>query len=590
MRLPSLLTLPVLLLVLSGTAWAARAPKPGAVTQAQFKSWQRTGEVTDLANLLDEAVEEKLRNQAREVRAKSGVELAVATVPGLPSGNWDKDLVALARRWEVGGREKGLGNTGVLLVLMPRDERWVLLWGYPGEGSRVVFAAERGGRPGFVGLGERYPPVQTLTEEFRVLAQLYAAYYGFALEPSGPRPGPVPSTAAERTAVIDDAANLLDAQARARLVGTLDEVRRHTGAEWIVTTTAGSAEATGWSSVDPQEFVEALGLKTRLQDRRSGELLAVIRASDGAGNFTAGAALQAALHAEPSAFRAPPLYERDLNKVAPGKTLDFSLRDFARRYAAHGGWALSPRWTQGSGLPPPRPDASISWAPPPPVAPKDSGRTGVAGAGTPTGQGGSSGGVTSSPRGTSLVGSMFGAYLPLMVLVWFWLTARALVVDRRGAWVRLLLVCVLGAPCGMALLALFSAGVFSSMRDKLPDGPAALVGSLGGIALGILLVEAVANPTFRKHSGGRLHSYFDLRKPTLSARWQRPGLMLCRWGLAGVGVGCIALGIAFGFAGGDVVALNSGRIQPAYVALGLALALVLFGAIKVAATELARAR
>ncbi len=587
MRLPSLLIFPVLLLVLSETASAARAPKPGAVTQAEFKSWQRTGEVTDLANVLDEEVEAKLRHQAREVRAKSGVDLAVATVPGLPSDRWGKDLAALARRWEVGGREKGLGNTGVLLVLMPHDESWVVLWGYPGEGSRVVFAAERGRQRSFMSMAKKNQAVQALTDEFRVLAHLYAAYYGFALDPSGPRPGPVPSTVAERTAVIDDAANLLDAQARARLVGTLDEVRRHTGAEWIVKTTAGRpADATAWSGVDPMEFVEALGLKSRFQDHHSGELLAVVRASDGAGNFTSGAALRAAFRAEPSALDAPLfLLERELNKVAPGMTLDLSLRDFARRYAAHGGWALSPRWTQGSGLPPLSPDASIAWVPPSSVAPADSGRTGVVGPGTPNEEHGSSAGVS-----TSLVGSMFGAYLPLMVLVWFWLTARALVVDRRRGWVRLVLVCVLGAPCWMGLLALFSAGVFSSMRDKLPDGPAALVGSLGGITLGILLVEAVANPTFRKHSRGRLHSYFELGKPSLSARWRQPGLMLCRWGLAGVGVGCLALSIAFGFAGGDVVALNSGRIQPAYVALGLALALALVGVFKVAAAEFAQAR
>jgi hypothetical protein len=39
-----------------------------------------------------------------------------------------------------------------------------------------------------------------------------------------------------------------------------------------------------------------------------------------------------------------------------------------------------------------------------------------------------------------------------------------------------------------------------------------------------------------------------------------------------------------------VVALNSGRIQPAYVALGLALALALVGVFKVAAAEFAQAR
>ncbi len=192
------------------------------------------------------------------------------------------------------------------------------------------------------------------------------------------------------------------------------------------------------------------------------------------------------------------------------------------------------------------------------------------------------------PSGTSLVGSMFGAYGPLMGLLWFWLTARALVVDRRGAWVRLLLVCLLGAPCWTALLGLFCAGIFSSMRDKFDDGPAAFVGCLGGVMLGFMLVEAVANPTF-KDRRGRYRSYFDLRNPSLSARWQRPGLVLCRWGLAGVGLGSIALSVTFGFARGPVEVINAGRFPPAYIALGLALALALVGVIK-AAAELARAR
>jgi len=586
----SVLALPILLLVLGGTGWAAGATKPGAVTRAQFKSWQRTGEVTDLANVLDEAVEAKLRNQAREVRAKSGVDLAVATLPGLPSGDWGKELAALARRWEVGGRDKGLGNTGVLLAIMPRDGRWVLLWGYPGEGSEVVFAAERGGRPGFVGTGDKPLPVKLLTDEFRVLAHLYAAYYGFALDPSGPRQEPGAATTAERTAGIDDPVNLLDAQARARLEVTLDDVRRHTGATWIVKTIAGSAEDTRRYVVDPQQFVEAAGLKDRLKDRRSGELLAVVRASDGSGNFTAGAALKAAFHAEPSAFRGPPLYERERTKVAPFKTLDLSLRDFARRYAAHGGWALSPRWTKSSGLPPLSPDASIQWAPAttqrtPSAAPSSP----VAHKASGNGQSWGSGGVVSSPPTTSLVGVMLGAYAPLMGLLWFWLTVRALVVDRRAAWVRLLVVCILGAPCWTALLALFSAGVFSSSRERLGDGLAAFVGALGGAMLGFMLVEAVANPTF-KDRRGRYRSYFDVRNPSLSARWQRPGLILCRWGLAGVGLGSIALGIAFGFARDPVVSLNSGGLQPTHVAMGLAVALALVGLIKVAAAERTRER
>jgi hypothetical protein len=588
------LALPLLLLAMGGTGWAAGATKPGRVPRSQFASWKRTGEVTDLANVLDDAVEEKLRNQAREVRAKSGVDLAVATLPGLPSGEWDKDLAVLARRWEVGGRTKGLGNTGLLLVIMPFGEPsgWVLLWGYAGEGSGVVFKTERGAQPRFEGTSTREPPVERLTREFRVLAHLYAAYYGFALEPSGPRPASVASTATERTARIDDPVKVLDAQARAQLQVTLDDVRRHTGAEWFVTTTGAAADA---QRVDPQKFVEALGLTARFRDRRSGDLLAVVRTSDGSGDFTAGRALQAALDAEPSAFsRVPPLRERERAKAQPFRSLDLSLRDFARRYAAQGGWALSPRWTENSGLPPLRPDASIQWTPvaathtPPAVPPQqgtqaDAERMRLPGAYTTGGQPlWSSGGVVSSPSEAALVRSLPGAYSPLMGLLWLWLTLRALVVDRRGAWVRLLVVCILGAPCAVGVLAFTATGVFAYMNDRMPDSLAALTGFLVAGVLGFLFVEGVANPTF-KDRHGHLRSYIAAGKPSLSLRWQRPGLTLCRWGLGGVGLGFIALGLAVGFAKNAMVAYGSGRLQPMHVALGLAIALAVVGVIKASA-------
>jgi hypothetical protein len=598
MRLHSVLAiaLPLLVLGFGGPGWGAGTPKPGAVTRAQLKSWKRTGEVTDLANILDEAVEAKLRDQAREVRAKSGVDLAVATLPGLPSGDRGKDLAALARRWGVGGRDKGLGNTGVLLALMPRDDHWVLLWGYPGKGSGVVFAAERGRRPGFVGTPGLQPPVKSLLDEFRVLAQLYAAYYGFALAPSAPWPGLVALPAAERTAAIDDPVNLLDAQARARLEGTLDEVRRNTGAVWIIKTVAGPAEATGRAAFDPQELAAEVGWKTRLKAPRSGDLLVALRASDGAGGFVAGGALQDALRAEPSALDPLPLYEREFNKVAPFRTLDLSLRDLARRFAATGGWALSPRWTPDAGLPPLRPDASIQWKPPAaptPVAPPaaergDFGQAGTAGDSTANAQ--RRGSVDSlSLIQASRAGRLMIAYSPLMALLWFWLTLRAFVTDRRGAWGRLFVLCVLGSPCGMPLISLFSAGVFISMRDKFHTGIAAFIGCMGGAMLGFLVVEGVANPTF-KDRRRRSRSYFAIREPSLPLRWHHPGLMLCRWGLGGVALGCLVLSVAFAFMRDPVRTLDVGGLLPTYAATGLAVAAALVGLGKVAAHERGRAR
>lgn len=582
MRPRSVLTLalPVLLLASASPSWAAKkkAPEPGAVSQAEFQSWQRTGEVTDIANVLDEALEAKLRYQAQEVRAKSGVDLAVAALPGLPSGKWGKDLETLARRWEVGGRDTGLGNTGVLLVIMKHKDRWVLVWGYPGKGSEAVFAAERGGRPSFVSRSDTQLPARFLTENFRVLAQIYAAYYGFALAPSGSKPEPLTAPAPEPSSAINDEAHLLDAPGRARLEVTLDDVRRNTGAAWMIKTTPGPAQATGWSSVKALDFVGELRLTSRLSAPRSGDLILLIRASDGAGDFATGEGLKAALFAEPSAYDgALPHLDRYSNKEVPHRSLDLSLRDFARRYAAYGGWALSPRWTKDSGLPPLSPDAATPWKP---ATTRPSAASGQQAPGV----------TMLSPISTpSAAGpAMLSVYLPLMGLLWFWLTLRALVVDRRKGWVRIIVLCVMGAPCGTGLIAFLSAGFFTAMRDRFGTGLGALVGAMGGAAVGFLLVEGAANPTF-KDSQGRYKSYFDVSSPTLDGRWHRPGLMLCRWGLGGVGTGCLALSLILGLLGGTKAGIDSGRYQELiYVTTGIALAVSLIGIAKVAVGEKAR--
>ncbi|SET98179.1 hypothetical protein [Stigmatella erecta] len=254
--------------------------------------------------------------------------------------------------------------------------------------------------------------------------------------------------------------------------------------------------------------------------------------------------------------------------------------------------ARAPRWTQTSGLPPLSPGASISWEPaaaaPLPVAHEDSGRPDTAGASTANRQQRSPS-EASTARQTSRVHLLIGAYAPLMGLLWFWLTLRALVVDRRGAWVRLIVVCVLGSPCATALLALAAAGFFTSMRDKFHPGIAAFIGCLAGAALGFLAVEGVANPTF-KDRRGRRHSRLSLREPSLPLRWHTPGRMLCRWGLAGVALGCGVLSVAFGYMRDPLAALETGGLQPTHVATGLAVAAALAGLGKVAAIELRRTR
>jgi uncharacterized protein len=87
---------------------------------------QPAGYVNDLAAVLDAESENKTEDLIRQLRAATGAEIAVITLPSI--GNYDPAEVALAvgRRWKVGATAE-IGdprrNAGIVILLVPRQNR-----------------------------------------------------------------------------------------------------------------------------------------------------------------------------------------------------------------------------------------------------------------------------------------------------------------------------------------------------------------------------------------------------------------------------------------------------------------------------------
>ena len=108
-------------LLLAGALLAGASP-----TLAQrVELPQPVGYVNDFADVIPANVEASIRNVVDEVRAKSGGEIVVVTLPTLPGGR-SRDEVALeiGRQWRIGpggvaGDERR--NTGAVVLVVPRE-------------------------------------------------------------------------------------------------------------------------------------------------------------------------------------------------------------------------------------------------------------------------------------------------------------------------------------------------------------------------------------------------------------------------------------------------------------------------------------
>ena len=84
---------------------------------------QPVGYVNDLASVLDAQSRAELEDLIQRLRAATGAEIAVVTLPSI--GNYDPAQVALAigRKWKVGGKAEigdARRNAGLVVLLVPR--------------------------------------------------------------------------------------------------------------------------------------------------------------------------------------------------------------------------------------------------------------------------------------------------------------------------------------------------------------------------------------------------------------------------------------------------------------------------------------
>jgi uncharacterized protein len=111
------------------TLWAQR---PGVDTLFPL---QPVGYVNDFASVIDPGSSAKMEDLIRRLRAATGAELAVVTLPSIGEQDPAEVALAIGRKWKVGSKAE-IGdprrNAGIVLLLVPRQN------GRPGTGHLRV--------------------------------------------------------------------------------------------------------------------------------------------------------------------------------------------------------------------------------------------------------------------------------------------------------------------------------------------------------------------------------------------------------------------------------------------------------------------
>jgi uncharacterized protein len=101
-------------------------------TPAHARDWpQPTGHLNDAANVIAPAYRDSIEALAREVREKTGSQIAVLVVPELGGEQIDAAAEQVYRQWGIGTRQK---DDGVLVLLAVAERRVRIEVGYGLEG------------------------------------------------------------------------------------------------------------------------------------------------------------------------------------------------------------------------------------------------------------------------------------------------------------------------------------------------------------------------------------------------------------------------------------------------------------------------
>ena len=102
-----------------------------------------SGRVVDQANIIQPATRSAIEEKLAELEAKSGIQIAVATIGSLEGQDIEPYANELFRNWKLGEKTK---NNGVLLLVAPNERRVRIEVGYGLEGtltdalSKVIIA------------------------------------------------------------------------------------------------------------------------------------------------------------------------------------------------------------------------------------------------------------------------------------------------------------------------------------------------------------------------------------------------------------------------------------------------------------------
>src|SRR5262245_16319247 len=100
---------------------AAYAPAQEELpTDRLLRSLQATADVNDFAGVLTAAQRDALEERCKQVREKTGAQLAVLTLKSLEGGHIADFAVKLCQRWVIGQKDK---KNGVLLLVAIQDRK-----------------------------------------------------------------------------------------------------------------------------------------------------------------------------------------------------------------------------------------------------------------------------------------------------------------------------------------------------------------------------------------------------------------------------------------------------------------------------------
>ncbi|MFL5384667.1 MAG: TPM domain-containing protein [Longimicrobiaceae bacterium] len=172
----------------AAAAWVALACALAAVpAHAQLQLPAPVGYVNDFANVIAPAYRDSIQAVIDEVRAKSGGEIVVVTLPSLQGRNRDEVALQIGREWKVGQKgEPGdpMRNTGTIVLVSMQDRQLKI---ETGDRTMTFITAAEAGRirrdliapelqRGNVGRG--------IFLGVAALAQKYAQQFQFELSPS----------------------------------------------------------------------------------------------------------------------------------------------------------------------------------------------------------------------------------------------------------------------------------------------------------------------------------------------------------------------------------------------------------------------